>query len=176
MNWSTEDIKKWKALFAEKSGKKVRSEKAIYPLLASWIKSQRSKSKVYFGGMQGPYLIDVVEMNEKEELTGYEVKMAHVGKKNSERSIQTTYIIQGIGQALEYLCYGMDYSYLVAPEVMMLKQHLTYMLEEMTPLGLVLFDRSFNFMEVLRAKKTQIYSQSVRKPLSSFTSGKASKN
>ena len=40
---------------------------------------------------------------------------------------------------------------------------LLYMLEKTTPLGLILFDGTFNFKEVLKAKKGQIYSHENRK-------------
>lgn len=85
----------------------------------------------------------------------------HIGRGRSARALQTTYIIQGIGQAIEYLYYGMDYSYLVNPQLKML-EHLPYMLEKVTPIGLILFDRNFNFKEILKAKKVQIYSSSER--------------
>ncbi|MBC7131256.1 hypothetical protein H5T51_08640 [Candidatus Bathyarchaeota archaeon] len=61
--------------------------------------------------------MDVVEMNEQGELIGYEVKMAYVGEKKSERVIETTKVIGGIGQAIEYLYWGVDYSYLVIPDI-----------------------------------------------------------
>jgi hypothetical protein len=90
--------------------------------------------------------------------------MAHVGKKESERSIQTVYIIQGIGQAVENLYWGMDYSYLVAPQVTGL-EHLPYLLEKTVPIGLILFDTNFRFQEVLKAKKVQIYQHTDRKSI-----------
>jgi len=170
MSWTTADVKKWKETLR---GKRYSSEKSLYPLLSNWIKSQRPKSKVSFGGMSGmPLSIDVVEMNEKEELIGYEVKMAHVGKRRGERSLQTTYIIQGIGQAIEYLYYGIDYSYLVAPKLEYGLKHLPYMLKEITPVGLILFDRNFNFKEILKAKKVQIYSPEDKKTVEFVYFGK----
>jgi hypothetical protein len=171
MSWSLEDIRNWKELFGKRLDKKVRSERAIYPLLASWIRSQRPKSKISIGGMQGTPLIDVVEMNEKGELIGYEVKMAHVGKRESERSVQTLFIIQGIGQAIEHLYRGVDYSYLVAPQITGL-EHLSYMLEKTVPIGLILFDRNFRFEEVLRAKKAQIYQPEDRETIEFVYFGK----
>ena len=147
MSWSAEDIKNWKKIFEEKHGKKIRSERAISPLLVNWIKNRHPKSKVAIGGMQGHPLLDVVEMNERGELIGYEVKMAHIELRESARTPQTTKIIQGIGQAIEYLYWGVDYSYLVAPDIISLS-HLSYVLEKTTPLGLIFFDRTFNFKEV----------------------------
>jgi hypothetical protein len=65
MSWSLEAIRKWKELFGEKLGKMARSERAIYPLLASWIRSQHPKSKFSVSRVQYQPSIDVVEMNEK---------------------------------------------------------------------------------------------------------------
>jgi len=164
MGWSPAAVRKWKELFGEKLGKMVRSESAIYPLLANWIRSQHPNSKVAVSRVQYQPSIDVVEMNENEELIGYEVKMAHAGRREGERSIQTLYIIQGIGQAVENLYWGMDYSYLVAPRVTEL-EHLPYLLEKTVPIGLILFDTNFRFQEVLKAKKVQIYQPRDRKSI-----------
>jgi len=150
MSWTTDDVKQWRETLC---GKRYHSERAIYPVLAKWIKNRRPTSKVFFGRMKGsspPTMEDVVEATTEGELIGYEVKMVH-------ENLQTIYIIQGIGQALEYLYYGMDRSYLVAPRVTGL-EYLPDMLKGTVPfLGLILFERNLNFKEVIKAKKIQIY-------------------
>lgn len=161
MYWSSDDVKRWKETLREK---RYHSERAIYPFLGKWIKNRCPTSKVFFGRMKGsspPTMEDVVEATTEGELIGYEVKMAHIGGGTSS-ALQTTYVIQGIGQALEYLYYGMDRSYLVAPRVTGLK-YLSDMLKRTVPfLGLILFDNTFNFNEIIKAKKIQIYPPSHR--------------
>ena len=61
--------------------------------------------------------VDVVEVTIGGKITGYEVKLPHIGRERSARALQVTYVVQGIGQALEYLVGGLDRAYLVALEV-----------------------------------------------------------
>jgi len=170
MAWSVEDVKELK----EKHPQHRQIEKVFYYPLAHWIKRVRPKSRIYIE--PAALGIDVIERNQLDELAGYEVKMVRLKRARAMEaetvaselgslpySLDPTPIIQGIGQAINYLPRGMDYAYLVAPKVRGLEYLPSLLRREAPSLGLVLFDRDLNFTEVLKPRKAVHYTSETRR-------------
>jgi hypothetical protein len=107
--------------------------------------------------------VDVVEVTPGGEIIGYEVKLPHIGREESARALQGTYIVQGIGQALEYLIGGFDRAYLVTLEGGINMGYLSKLMERTIPfLGLITVDRGLRVRVVREAERTHLYDQEDR--------------
>jgi hypothetical protein len=109
MSWPEDDVKRFK----EKHGRGRQLERYFYPLLVEWVRQQHPSSRAYIGYKMGSPQVDVVEVNLEGEIIGFEMKLPHIGRERSAKSIQVTYIVQGVGQALEYLIRCFDHASLV---------------------------------------------------------------
>lgn len=158
MTWSVDDVKRLK----EKTRYR-QIEKVVYRPLARWIKGKKNpRSKVYVD--PSALGIDIIEVNEHHELVGYEVKMARLKRtRASPYYLDITPISQGVGQAINYFNRGMDYAYLVAPQIEELEYLPSVLRKEAPSLGLILFDKDLSFKEALKAKKALHYTPKTRK-------------
>lgn len=159
MSWSAEDVKSLK----EKLGRHHQLERHFYPHLASWIESNHPSSKAYIGYQTSDPQVDVVEAAANGEIIGYEVKVPHIGRRKGDRALQTTFIVQGIGQALEYLVRGFDRAYLVTLQLPFSLGSLSTLMEKTVPfLGLITISRDLSFRRVRMAEKTHFYTRGER--------------
>lgn len=145
--WKSTDAIRLKQAFPE--FKKL--EKVIYPLLGAWIQGNHPRSRVYLD--PGEFGIDLIEVNEENQRTGYEVKMTRIFKD----SLDPAPLFQGIGQAIGYFHRLMDYAYLVAPRLEGLEYFPELFKATTRLIGLIEFDVAFEFKEVVKAEKAQFY-------------------
>jgi len=158
--WTLQDVKHFKEVA---SGEFKQAEKSIYDLLGEWLKQRSPSSKIYID--PGEFGIDVIQSIDRFYI-GYEVKMAKLYKGH----IDPSPLFQGIGQAIHYLHRGMDHAYLVAPALRDLEYFTELFQATVGLVGLILFDRHFNFEETVKATTSHMYSNEMKNILQEFLS------
>jgi hypothetical protein len=108
----------------------------------------------------GEFGIDVIQSIDSFWV-GYEVKMARLFKG----SLDPTPLFQGIGQAIGYLHRGMDRAYLVIPILKDVEYFNSLFETAVRLVGLIIFDRQFNFQEIIEPTDSHLYSDDMKKPL-----------
>jgi len=153
--WTLHDVKRFKEI---SSIEFKQAEKAIYDLLGQWLQQRSPSSKIYVD--PGEFGIDVIQSVDRFYI-GYEVKMAGLSKD----SIDPSPLFQGIGQAIHYLRRGMDRAYLVAPALQGVEYFTELFQATVKLVGLILFDRHFNFEEIVKPAEAYLYSNDMKKIL-----------
>jgi len=150
--WSLQDVKHFKEV---SSSEFKQAEKAIYDLLGEWLEQRTPSSRIYVD--PGEFGIDLIQSIERFYI-GYEVKMAKLFKGH----IDPSPLFQGIGQAIHYLHRGMDRAYLVAPALQGLEYFTELFQATVKLVGLILFDRHFNFEEIVKPTTSHLYSKEMK--------------
>ena len=158
--WTLQDIKRFKEI---SSIEFKQAEKAIYDLLGEWLQQRSPSSKIYVD--PGEFGIDVIQSVDRFYI-GYEVKMAKLFKGH----IDPSPLFQGIGQAIHYLHRGMDRAYLVLPVLQDVEYFKDLFQAAVRLVGLILFDRHFNFEETVKPADSQLYSNDMKKILEELLS------
>jgi len=79
-------------------------------------------------------------------------------------------LFQGIGQAIQYLHRGMDRAYLVVPVLQDVECFADLFQAAVRLVGLILFDRNFNFEETVEPTDSHLYSDEMKKNLEELLS------
>jgi len=153
--WTLQDVKRFKEI---SSTEFKQAEKAIYDLLGEWLQQRLPSSKIYID--PGEFGIDVIQSTGRFSV-GYEVKMAKLSKDH----IDPSPLFQGIGQAIHYLRRGMDRAYLVVPALQDVQYFTELFQATVTIVGLILFDRHFDFEETVKPTDSHLYSNDMKKIL-----------
>lgn len=160
IRWLEDDVKRLK----EEFGRNRQLEYYFYPIVVEWIKRKRPRNRAFIGRKTGSPQVDVFEATTGGKITGYEVKLPHIGRERTASTFQCTYVVQGIGQALGYLVRGFDCAYLVTLEVGTFTDYLSKLMEKTVPfLGLITIDRNLDFHVIRRAERTRFYDEESRK-------------
>ena len=153
--WTLQDVKRFKEISSREF---KQAEKAIYDLLGEWLQQRSPSSKIYID--PGEFGIDVIQSIGRFSI-GYEVKMT----KLSNGHIDPSPLFQGIGQAIHYLRRGMDRAYLVVPALQDVQYFTELFQATVTIVGLILFDRHFDFEETVKPTDSHLYSNDMKKIL-----------